>query len=571
MIEHLSIRNFAIVDHIEIDFGPGLNIITGETGAGKSIVVGAFSLLLGQRGERDLVKPGAEEAVLEALFRVSEYPEVLKRLEEAGFESKEDLLIRRTLNSVGKSKIFLNGQLASLNILENVGEPLVEICSQHESTRFLKPWHQLEIIDKFGKLQNECDEVEEAFQKINSIIEEYNKHMESGLSPEREEFLRFQIKEIESIELIEGEDEELILECKRLEHSEKFTDFLSTSLKLLEAEDGAVLSKISQVKDSLQKLSQIDPLFLDAAERIDKCKIELEDIAFTLSKLGSNIELNPNRLEQINKRIAKINSLKRKHGSTIGEILQRLDVLKEELHALEHFEERKEELKKKIRFEEIIYATSAEKLSAKRKKVASKLSKQIEQVLLLLGMPKVQFVIDISTRPIDEKLSELFDSKKFFGPKGFDKTEMLFTSNPGIEPRTLSKIASGGELSRITLAIKKIIAESGGTSVYLFDEVDAGIGGAVADVVGQNLREVSRHNQVVCITHLPQVAAYADNHFIVSKEHSDKTTSTTIKKLSEKERTNEIARMLGGVKITQTTTKHAAEMLKMAKNSATIQ
>ncbi|OGQ33317.1 MAG: DNA repair protein RecN [Deltaproteobacteria bacterium RIFCSPHIGHO2_12_FULL_43_9] len=571
MIERLSIKNFAIVDHIEIDFGPGLNIVTGETGAGKSIIVGAFALLLGRRSQGDLVKPGTEEAVLEALFRVAEYPEVKSRLAESGFNGSDELLIRRTINVSGKSKIFINGQIATLNLLENITEPLVEICSQHENLRLLKSSHQMEIIDRFGKLERECSEVEEVYLRVTNLIDKYKEHIEKGISQEREELLRFQIKDIESAELILGEDEDLNIECQRLTHAEKFRESLGIALHTLDEDDDAVLRKVGLIKESLMKLSQIDPIFSDASERVEKCRIELEDIAFTLSKSGERFDLSPDRLEFLNSRIAKINALKRKYGASIEEVLEKLEGLNQELHSIEHFEEVGSELKNKILLEEKNYNVASEKLSSGRRRVGSRLSKQVEQILSSLGMPKVEYKIDMIKRPLDEGLAQILEGKLFLGPKGFDKAEMLFTSNPGIEPRPLAKVASGGELSRITLAIKKIIAESGGTSVYLFDEVDTGIGGAVAEVVGRNLKDVSRYNQVICITHLPQVAAYADNHFIVSKESKNNVTYASISHLNEKERVDEIARMLGGLKITATTTKHASEMLKMAQEEIAIQ
>lgn len=570
MIEHLTIKNFAIVDHIEIDFGPGLNIVTGETGAGKSIIVGAFTLLLGGRAQSELIKPGREEAVLEALFRIADYHEVKTRLIDSGFSDSDELLIRRTINVAGKSKIFINGQIATLSLLENITEPLVEICSQHENLRLLKSSHQLEIIDRFGKLDREGDEVGEVYKKVVCFIDKYQEHLAKGVSKDREEVLRFQIRDIESAELIVGEDEELNLECQRLTHAEKFKEFLGISLTLLAEDDDSVLRKIVLVKDSLQKLSQIDPVFSDALERIEKCRIELDDLAFTLNQLGERFDLNPERLEFLNSRIAKINALKRKYGTSLEGILEKLESLNEELHSIEHFEEVGEELREKILSEEKNYNSVSAKLSLVRKKVAAKLSRQVEQILSSLGMPKVEYKIEMLERPMVEELTQILESKLFLGPKGFDKAEMLFTSNLGIEPRPLAKVASGGELSRITLAIKRTIAESGGTSVYLFDEVDTGIGGAVAEVVGRNLKEVSRYNQVICITHLPQVATYADNHFIVSKESRHKGTHTSISQLNERERVDEIARMLGGLKITETTTRHASEMLKMAKEEGSI-
>jgi len=404
MIDHLKISNFAIVDSLDISFSPGLSMITGETGAGKSIILGAFSMLLGGKVPSDIVRPGATEATLEALFNLEAYPEIRAALEEAGLPNDEDLLIRRVISATGRSKIFLNGQLANASILQKISEPLVEMCSQHENQSLLKSQTHVDVLDRFGSLGKDREVVQQSYQQLQSFLNQYKEHLnKSGQGEQHVEFLRFQIKEIEKLELKEEEEEELIQNANRLSHSENLTESLSLSEKLLESAPGAIMEKLALVQEALQKVVEVDDSFRKSLDQIKLCKTELEDVTYAVRRAVDQVEHDPARLDQLNKRISHIHSLKRKYGTSIAEILEKLNSLKQELSGMENFEERREELEGEIHKQEETYLKVAKKLSGKRKKVAEKLSQLVEAELRTLGMQNAVFFLISEPKELEKQ------------------------------------------------------------------------------------------------------------------------------------------------------------------------
>jgi DNA repair protein RecN (Recombination protein N) len=559
MLEELRIKNFAIIDELDLSFSKGFNILTGETGAGKSIILNAVQLLLGDRASEELIRSSEEEASVEALFDISENREVKGRIQEksqrlSGVEERDSLLVRRVISRSGRGKAFINGNLATLGMLSEIGEELLSIYGQHEHQSLQRVDTHSDILDEFGELMELREEFQNLFQRFTSLSQELERIRGEKERREKERELRaFQSKEIERAGIRIGEEEALKEEKRVLAHAKKLTDFANASEEVLYSTEGSAIERIQSVLHQGKEMATIDPSLSPIFKNLDGALIQLEEVALALRDYSKRIEVNPGRLEEIENRLEEIDRLKRKYGSTEADILRFKEEVDETLSTFTSDEERLSRLEGEIGplLEEM--TQRSQKLSRERKRVASELKRSVEKELATLGMKKTTFQVRID----DQALSD----------KGKDRIEFLISPNIGEEVKPLAKIASGGELSRIMLAMKRILAIIGGRQVLIFDEVDAGIGGAIAEVVGRKLRELSKHHQVICVTHLPQIACFADRHHSVKKEVKSGRTVTVVDPLEKGARVEEIARMLGGVKVTEKTRAHAQEMMENARKT----
>jgi DNA repair protein RecN (Recombination protein N) len=557
MLRELRIQNFAIVDHLEIQFHEQLNVLTGETGSGKSIVVDAVDLLLGGRAASEQVRTGKDEAVLEAAFRISDTGPVAQQLRamELSPDPGDELIIRRVVSRSGKSRAQINGRLVTMGQLQQVGNLLVDLHGQHEHQSLLNPEQQLFLLDAFAgqiPLREEFHRRFLAFEKARQELAELSGREQERF--QREDYLRFQAQEIESAQLSPGEDSRLERERNVLSNAERLAVLTEEAYQALYGSDGAILGQLARVESLLGETARTDDRMQPAAEDCAAAAAQLRDIAARLRDYREAIDYDPKRLELIDDRLHVIAALKKKYAPTLEGILSLLQKIHEEREGLSSHAERLETLKGAAEAAREECAALARRLSKERNRAARALEKKIEKELGLLRMAKTAFEIRIETR-------EAFDA---VGPTGADVLEFLVAPNAGEEPKPLARIASGGEMSRIMLSLKSILAAEDRVPTLVFDEVDAGIGGAVALVVGKRLRELARRHQVLCVTHLPQIASQAETHFSVEKHASEGRTVTRVRQLGKKDRVEEIARMLGGRELTPTAFQHAREMLDLA-------
>ena len=565
MLKELDIKNFAIIDHLHVEFAPGLNVFTGETGAGKSIVVDALSLALGERASVDLIRTGCQEAVVEAAFELNGRgtAEAAAFLSEQGIamNSGEDLIVRRVLSSSGKNKVYINGSLANLATLSALGASLADIHGQHEHQSLLSQEHQMELLDSFGGMSELRSALSDDYRRLQGLRKELA-DLEGGERDraQREDLLRFQTNEIEASMLRAGEDVDLAGEQKLLANAEKIAGLSRAADEALYASDYSVLSGLKKAMTSLREIAAIDSRLVPVLDLCEAGRAQIEEAAREVSDYADSVEFDPDRLEQIGDRLDLIQRLKRKYGSTIAEIIEFGSKAAAELERMERGTEETERLEKEIQAIKSGLTAQARELTKRRGSAARELEKKIETELSHLGMKKATFTVKIAQEPGEDTL----DGHRL-GKCGVDRVEFLISPNPGEEPKPLAKIASGGELSRIMLALKAVLVEGDNIPTIVFDEVDAGIGGGVAEEVGKKLERVAVKRQVLCITHLPQIASMAARHYGVSKSVKKDRTSAEVRLLDPKERIAEIARMLGGKSITEATLRHAEEIIERGR------
>jgi len=559
MLLELRIKNFAIIDELSLSFSEGFNILSGETGAGKSIILNAVHLLLGDKATEEWIRSSEEEADVEALFDISENPEVREKIREKaphlqGAGEEDSLLVRRLISRSGRGKVFINGNMATLGALSEVGEELLTIYGQHEHQSLQRVETHIDILDEFGGLLRLREEFQKQYEELVSLSEEVKKiRGEKEKRAKERELMAFQAKEIEAAKIQVGEEESLKEDRSIFAHAKKLMDFAVASEETLYSKEGSTIEKIQKILNRGNDMAAIDPSLSHLMKALDSALIQLEEIALALRDYSRRVEVNPARIDEIESRLEEIDRLKRKYGSTVEEVLAFKRKADETLKSFTSDEEKLSQLESRLEPLRQTVDNLGKKLSQERKGVALELKKSVEKELNSLGMKKTIFEIRIDPSPLSLK--------------GADRVEFLISPNVGEEVKPLAKIASGGELSRIMLAMKRILAKVGGKQVLVFDEVDAGIGGAMAEVVGRKLRELSRHHQVICVTHLPQIACFADQHHSVRKEVKSGRTITLVDRLDKESIVDEIARMLGGVKVTDKTKAHAKEMIENAKRT----
>lgn len=557
MLEILRIKNIAIIDSAEIRFKPGLNILSGETGAGKSIVIEAISLLLGSRANHELIRAGCQEAVIEGLFHISDIPWISTRLKHFGFvDETSELLIKRTIHRTGRHRISINGELATLSTLQSVCDGLIDLCGQHEHQSLLRPSTQLELLDRYGGLIDLSREVSSLWMISRNLHQELEQLQKTNQErAQRVHFLKFQMDEISSAELQIDEDTQLQQEKVLLQSAESRVQAADSVRQILEEEDQGVLYSLKLSLQKLRMLQTLDPHATPMIESLERAVAEVEEVSLALHRYIHSVDLDPERLQVVQDRLSLFADLRRKYGTTISDILSTLARIEEEYSTLDQGEDRIEAVKIQLETLERELNQLGIKLSQSRHQVACLLADSVTAELKELKMSDAQFRIDLSSK------GNLSD----WTAAGADHIQYLVQTNPGEPARPLGKIASGGELSRLMLAIRRVIADRGGIGVYLFDEIDAGIGGQTAFQVGKKLKSVASYNQVICITHLPQVASFADHHLVVRKSVTGKRTQTEVIELTAKDRRAELARMLGGPELTKKSLENASELLKLAQ------
>lgn len=553
MLRELKIKNLAIIDDLTIRFGNGLNVLTGETGAGKSIIVDALGLALGDRAQVEMIKTGKSEASVETFFELSNHP----LLDRMGIESEDGIILRRNISSTGKSRAYINGTMTNIQSLLEIGRSLVDIHGQHEHQSLLSVDNQRMLLDSYGKLQEQKAEVEALFRQVQSLRKELSElRINVKERAHRIDLLRFQINEIDAASLKLGEKKALEEEYAILANLNKLKELGDSAYSILYDSEGSCTEKLSFVMARLREMAAIDHGVSDILEVLESAVPLIEDVSISLRSYRDKYDIEPGRLDAVVDRLESIKKLEKKYGDGIEAILRFREDAEKELLSLGLTDERLDSIENELKEKEAMLLDMAVQLSEKRKKTAREIEASVEGVLKELAFGKAEFRIDI--RP-----SSLSSS-------GIDTVEFLFSANPGEAPKPLSKVASGGELSRLMLALKGILADVDRVPVLIFDEVDAGIGGRTAESVGMRLKNLAKRHQVLCITHLPQIAAMGDFHLMIEKGQRKDGVYVRVKKLSSEERQEEIARMLSG-KATDISLKHARELLKRSSELMPLQ
>lgn len=554
MLTQLSIHDFAIIEALELDFGPGLSVLTGETGAGKSILVDALGLVLGDRADAEVVRHGAERAEIGAEFDIRTLPSVRSWLEEQDLAADGECILRRVVGHDGRSRGQVNGRSVPLQLLRELGEQLVDIHGQHEHQSLLRPAAQLALLDEYSDHPDLLWKIAQLYGDWKATQERLTELRTAAQNRDtRLELLRHQVSELEALSLQAGELAALDEEHRRLANSGKLMEGAQTALNsLYENEDASAHQLTHRALAALTALSELDPQLKPICEVLNNAEIQLAEAGDNLRRYLADDDLDPQRLGQVENRLGAIHDLARKHHLEPEELPTLLEKLCAGLRTVENAEVALQELETELERLRDAYREAAVHLGRKRRQAADKLAGKVTTIMRELGMPGGRFTIEINS-----------DAERF-SPHGSDIVEFQVSANPGQPLKPLARVASGGELSRIALAIQVVAARASAVPCMIFDEVDAGIGGGVAEIVGRYLHSLGASRQVLCVTHLAQVASQAHQHFRVTKQTRGKTTLTHIDALDKKSRVEELARMLGGVEITETTRKHASEMMARA-------
>ena len=561
MLAQLIISDFAIISHLEIEFKTGLNVLSGETGAGKSIIINAVNLILGARASADLIRTGASEARVEALFHQPENDYLTKFMHENNIPFDGEIIIRRTISKEGRNKITVNNSITNLQTLSAIGMIIISISGQHEHQVLLKQDNHLLLLDDLGNLSNARSRVAELFFDYESLKKKI-KQLETEIINRREkqELSLFQISEIENAALKDSEDKYLEEEKKRLKNAEQIKDIMVNSYYRIYEKEDSILSETALCLKEIKAGSSYDNRLSNIVVSLESIKAELEDISFQLGDLKEDVIMDPARLDQVEERLQLINRLKRKYGPELENIYDFRENLSRQVNDTDQLEKELRTYKEKLDILSGQLLKEANNLSMERKKVSFEMKKSVEYELDQLEMSGTRFEVKFdNVNTTEEKDSSILLPK--IGPEGYDRIEFMISTNQGEDLKSLSKIASGGELSRIMLALKTILARRTSVETIIFDEVDAGIAGAIAEKVGEKIQELSRYHQILCITHLPQIASKGINHFLVKKSIKDGRTQTFISELTIDERINEIARLMGGRVVSEQAIAHAKEML----------
>lgn len=564
MLKELRIKNFAIVEDLAVEFFDGLSVLTGATGAGKSIIIGALNLALGERSSSEMIRSGADCAIVEAVFEIKPKNPIEKNLSESGIlYHGNQLIIRREISSKSSGKCFLNDRLVTLANLKSVGDLLADLHGQHEHQSLLDSKEHLTYLDNYAEAGDLLARVGNDYSKLKKKLEELEKLKGiDKVSREKKELYQFQLNEITRAGLSVEEEEKLSAEKKILENSEALFQIASMVFQELYDIDGSIIERLSLTKKELEKGGEYDPRLKEHIENLNSALLQLNDSSRFLQGYKDSLNFDPEKLEKIRERLNLINNLKKKYGQSVEEVLSYADKIKADLEKIENRDGLIRETEQEIKDLRQILKKDSMLLSDKRKEKGSELSKKIKKELSFLGMERCDFEVKISLPEEENGLLEINGKRFYVDENGIDQVEFYVSPNPGEELKPLAKIASGGEISRIMLALKSVLAKSDQIPTMIFDEVDVGIGGEIAEAVGKRMKTLSSTHQIICITHLQQIASQADYHFKVYKEISKNRTITKIKLLSREERIKEIARMIGGKKISDLSLEHAAEMIE---------
>ena len=567
MLRELSIRNLAVVEEAVVPFAAGLNVLTGETGAGKSIVVDALLLISGARAQLDWIRTGADTALVEAVFDIDPAGPVAALLDEAGHHPGDgQLVVKRELARSGRHRAFVNDGAATVGLLERLGELLVELHGQHEHQRLMEPARQLLLLDRFAEADDRRERVAalvRQWEEARAALDRLRGEMREGAR--QEDLYRFQLSEIDDLRLRDGEEDELRAERSRLQHAERIVAGLRETVGLLYEEPQSATARLTRAAALLRDLSRYEPDAAASIEALEGAQAYLEDVVGRARALRDRAVFDPERLEQIDARLDAIVKLKRKYGDSVAAILAHRQDVATALDRITRHDAIAEEMERAVAAAAAAAGTEAAALSAARARAAERLERLVQKEIRGLGMEHGRFRVALRREPA--AAGELAAGPEGWrvGPRGAESVELLLSANPGEDLRPLAKVVSGGELSRVMLAAKTVLAAADDVPVLVFDEVDAGIGGRVADVVGQKLAASAAGRQVLCVTHLAPIAAYAGQHLLVEKRVARGATRTTVTLLPAAARVDELARMLGGERVTEASRRHARELLRDAQ------
>lgn len=556
MLSLLKIKNIALIDDLAIEFGEGLNLLTGETGSGKSIIVDSLGALTGERVSNDLIKEGEQSASIEGLFTVNIGDELRSMLDNGGVEIADEMIIRRELSLNGKNRVFINGQLVTQGFLKSIGAFLVDIHGQGEQAALYDVENHIELLDDFASVETQKEKVAAAFTEWSAVKTEIaSLEKDTAEKLQLLDILRFQTNEIKAAGLQTGEDAELEEEKLRLNNVEKLTSLSGEAFDLLYDDPTSTAVTLEKAERKITELSEFESRFAEYAEGLKAARAVIDDLANEVRNFRSHLEFSPDRLNEIESRLAEITRLKRKYGDSIDAVLEHLAVSESRLQNIETAEFREEELNKKLSELREAYVRQASELHKARKAAAAKFEKAVEESLKAVAMENARFGVRIEAGETDSS----------FTARGFDTVEFYFSANPGESPKPLVRVASGGEASRLMLVVKTVSRSDEIKKTSVFDEVDVGIGGRVAEAVGRKLKSLAATQQVLCVTHQPQIASLADHHFIVEKETVRGRTLVKARALTQIQQIEEIARMLAGEQITDQARENARVMLASAK------
>lgn len=569
MLKSLEIKDYALIDHINIEFEKGLNIITGETGAGKSILIDAMSLLLGERASTDVVRKGSQKSFVEGIFFVENNKKVKLLLEENDIEFLPELIMRREISVKGSNRCFVNDSPVPLNLIKELGNLLVDLHGQHEHQSLLRSETHIGFLDEFAGNDKVLDEYAKVYKSLYERQKELRelKSKEASLQ-EKKEIYSFQLKEIDSVSPVPDEDENLLNELNILENSEKLMEISDEVYDKLYDSENSVIDLLGEVKHKLNQLANIDKSFLETEGECESALAIVKELSNTIRSYKSKVNIDPAEVEAKRERLGAINLLKKKYGGSIQKINEHRNKIEKELNLAENFSDEIGKLEKKIDESRKLLASIAEKLSNIRKKFAVKVENEVVSVLNQLGINNAVFKVKIEnseTEKNDENYLLIQNKKYQFTEKGIDEVEFYLSTNAGEDIKPLVKVASGGEVSRIMLALKTILAKSDKLPLLIFDEIDTGVSGRIAQKVGSALKELAGYHQIICITHLPQIAGMADHHYAVEKKQIENRAVSFIKKLSENERVNEIAKLLSGEKLSESSLENARQLIINSK------
>jgi len=568
MLKSLLIKDYALIENIEIQFGKGLNIITGETGAGKSILIDAMGLLLGERASVDVIRKGAEKSIVEGIFEISGNKKVNKILDEHEIEVDEELIIRRELSIKGTNRCFVNDTPVTLNVIKEIGDLVVDLHGQHEHQSLLKTDNHLEMLDEFADINQYLTEFKQNINILHQLQRELKELLEKeNLLKEKKDLYEFQIKEIDSVAPGIEEEEELENQLKVLENSEKLLSMSSEIYEQLYESENSIHDQLSAIKNKLNELSKIDKSFSEKVNELETAIVIINEISSYLRNYKNKIDVDPSHLEKIRERLGAFNLLKKKYGGSIKSVLEHREKIGKEVQLAENFSERIKELENEIDDLRKVSGDIAKNISEKRKKIAKAVKNNVEAVLKNLGISDPTFEIKFTNELTDSENFIIVDNKKYkYNDRGFDYVEFYISTNAGEDVKPLIKVASGGEISRIMLALKSVLAKSDKLPILIFDEIDTGVSGRIAQKVGKALKSLASYHQIIAITHLPQIAGLSDYHFVVEKKKSGDRVVSSIRLLNEEEKIREVARLISGEKITEAALTGAKELISQKNN-----
>ena len=573
MLKSLYIKNYALIEEIEIEFESGLNIITGETGAGKSILIDALSLVLGERASSDAVRKGAEKAIVEAIFVVPGNKRLKGVLESNEIEGGKDLILRREVSAKGQSRCFVNDSPITLTLLQAIGDLLVDLHGQHEHQSLLRTETHIDLLDDFGGLEGLRAEYAESYRALSALFEELGglRAQERHLK-EKHDLYEFQMQEIDALSPRRGEEEALETELRILENAEKLFEATSLLHQMLYEGEQAVYDQLVLARNQVEDLARIDKSFEETKNECASAVAIIGEVAKFIQSYNSKIEFNPERLEQIRERLGKLALLKKKYGGSVDGIIEQREKIGREFALAENFEMEILKLNERIETERGKCSAAAQRLSTKRRELVSKINRSVIGELGKLGIANAKFDVKVENQPLGKSNGANREAyvkmgREFYEatPKGIDLVEFHISTNLGEDPKPLAKVASGGEVSRVMLALKSILAKSERLPLLIFDEIDVGVSGRMAQAVGKSLKSLSQFHQVISITHLPQIAGLADTHFVVEKNEREKRTTTRLRKLELEERVEEVAKLMSGTEITEAGLEGARELMGLRR------